>query len=298
MKKKLYALLGAFVLSLATWNPAWAKDVVEIVVPTPPGGAVDMTARSISKALSARGIDNIVSYHPGANGDIALAKTLEKPNTMFVASSANFVFSHLVFDRENIHARDLVLFGPSVTNAMAFYAPLNKDIKTFRDLVSRAREADLPCATSNSHGEIELRNINKQYGTRFVPVPYKGTGQLIPDIVGGHVPCAYDQIAPYAQLQDKVLFLATSGDRAYKAGVPLIGSVLSGYQFVTWYAFGIPKNSALLQNQQVLEAARTWTQIKELIDPMIERSFVVAPTVADLNARAVRETAYYRNLGK
>jgi len=191
-----------------------------------------------------------------------------------------------------------VLFGPSVTNAMAFYAPVNKDIKTFQELIAQARRADLPCATSNSHGEIELRNINKQHGTRFVPVPYKGTGQLIPDVVGGHVQCAYDQIAPYAQLGDKVLFLATSGDRAYKANVPVISSVLPGYQFVTWYAFGIPRNSALLQNQLLLDTARNWTQNKDLIDPMLERSFVVAPVTADLNARAVKETAYYRGLGK
>lgn len=299
MNRKIHELFTAFVMSLAVWNFAWAEPIVELVVPTPPGGAVDMTARAISKALTTDGVENVVVYHPGANGDIALNKVLEKSNTsILIASSANFVFSHLVFDRENIHARDLQLIGPSLTNAMAFYAPLNKEIKTFKDLVARAREKELPCATSNSHGEIELNKINKQYNTHFVSVPYKGTGQLIPDVVGGHVPCAYDQIAPYTQLQDKLLFLATSGDRPYKPTIPTINTVLPGYQFVTWYAVGIPKNSTLLENKKFLAVVRNWTQQKELVDPLTERSFVLGISDLELNARAIKETTHYRNLLK
>lgn len=298
MKKKIYALMTAFMLGLSSFNYALAKDVIEINVPTPPGGAVDMTARALSKSLTESGIDNVVVYHPGANGDIALNKTLEKQNnTILVASSANFVFSHLVFDRENIHARDLQLVGPSVSNAMAFYSPGNKDIKTFRDLIARARQADMPCATSNSHGEIELKQINRQYGTRFVVVPYKGTGQLIPDLVGGHVMCAYDQIAPYTQLQDKVNFLATSSTKPFKTNVPTINTVLPGYQFVTWYAIGIPKNSNLLNDVKFLEATQ-WSKNKDLAAPMIERSFAVEPADTNLNIRAVKETAHYRSLIK
>lgn len=298
MKKKIYALLTAFVLSLSYMDYAMAENVVEIYVPTPPGGAVDMTARSLSKALLGNGYANAVIYQPGANGDIALNKTLEKSNnSILVASSANFVFSHLVFDRENIHARDLQIVGPSVSNAMAFYSP-SKGTKTFKDLIAQARQNDLPCATSNSHGEIELRQINKQYGTRFTAVPYKGTGQLVPDLVGGHVSCAYDQIAPYAQLQDKVNFLATSGTKQFKSTIPLISTVLPGYQFVTWYAFAIPKNSPLLNNKKFLDVARNWNQNKELTDPLVERSFAVEPYDPNLNIRAVKESSHYRNLLK
>lgn len=276
-----------------------AAETINLVVPTPPGGAVDMTARSISKALTKQGYDNVVIYQPGANGDIALSKTLEKPNTsILVASSANFVFSHLVFDRENIHARDLQLIGPSVSNSMAFYAPLSKDIKTLKDLVAKARQSELPCATSNSHGEIELKQMNKQYGTKFIAVPYKGTGQLIPDLVGGHVQCAYDQIAPYSQLQEKVIFLGTSGSTPYKSAIPLISSVLHGYQFVTWYAVGIPKSSTLLNNAKVMEIVREWQNDKDLSGPLVERSFVVMPHNPNLNIRAVKESAHYRNLLK
>lgn len=286
------ALFAAFTFSASA-------ETINLVVPTPPGGAVDITARALSKALTNQGYDNVVVYHPGANGDIALGKALEKPNTsILVASSANFVFSHLVFDRENIHARDLQLFGPSVSNSMAFYAPISKDIKTLKDLVARAKQSELPCATSNSHGEIELKQINKQYGTRFTAVPYKGTGQLIPDLVGGHVQCAYDQIAPYSQLQEKVIFLGTSGNTVYKSSIPLIGSVLPGYHFVTWYAVGVPKSSALLDNAKLIEIVRNWSKDKELSAPLVERSFVVTPTDQDLNIRAVKESAHYRNLLK
>jgi len=299
MKKKFYGLLMAFILSLGSIDYALARDMIEIYVPTPPGGAVDMTARALSKALTNNGYSNVVIYQPGANGDIALNKTLEKSGTsIFVGSSANFVFSHLVVSRENIHARELHLIGPSVSNAMAFYAPNNKSVKTFKDLITLAKQNELPCATSNSHGEVELRQINQQYGTKFTAVPYKGTGQLIPDLVGGHVLCAFDQIAPYAQLQDKVNFLATSGTKMFNPTTPLISNTLPGYRFATWYAFGISKNSPLLNDKKFIEAARKWNQNKELTDPLTERSFVIELDDENLNIRAIRETLYYRNLVK
>jgi tripartite-type tricarboxylate transporter receptor subunit TctC len=299
MKKKLYALLGTFLMSFALWSPAISKEIVEIVVPTPPGGAIDMTARSIAKSLADNGIENIVVYHPGANGDIALGKVLEKPNSsILVASSANFVFSNIVTNRENIYTRDLKLIGPSVSNAMAFYAPLDSNLKTFKDLISHAKIHELPCATSNSHGEIELKRINQQYGTKFTPVPYKGTGQLIPAVLGGHVPCAYDQIAPYAQLQEKVLFLATSGSSQYQKNIPLINTVLASYQFTTWYAVGIPKSSKLLENKKFIETISGWNLNQQLTAPLVERSFVVTPADPDLNIRAEKDTAYYRQLLK
>jgi tripartite-type tricarboxylate transporter receptor subunit TctC len=291
--KKLYFVVATFI-SLGMANLVIA-DTIEIYVPTPPGGAVDMTARSVSKSLTSQGYKNVVMYQPGANGDIALHKVLEKSkNSMLVASSANWVFSHLLANRENIHVKDLQLLGPSVSNAMAFYSPMDKTSDSFQDLIMRARNGNMTCAVSNSHGEIELKQINQRYGTKFVAVPYKGTGQLIPDLIGGHVPCAYDQIAPYTQLQGKVNFLATSGTKSFRNNIPLISSVLPGYSFVSWYAVGIPKTSALLEDKKLL-AALNWTQDQELADPMVERSFVIEISDPNLNARAVRETTQYRN---
>lgn len=295
---KLFKLTILFIF-LTICQVATAKDTIELVVVTPPGGAVDMTARALSKALSDKGIENTVIYHPGANGDIALSKVLSnKDKSILIASAATFVFSNVAANRENIYTKDLELIGPSVTNSMAFFAPSDKSIKSFKELIEKARKKDFPCATSNSHGEVQLTEMNKRFGTKFSNVPYKGTGQLIPDLVGGHVDCAYDQIAPYVSLQDKILMLATSSQHPYKSGIPVIQNEFSGYKFETWYAVGIEKNSKLLKDQTFIETIKNWNKNKELINPMLERSFVTTEYDSKLNQRANIETTYYQNILK
>jgi tripartite-type tricarboxylate transporter receptor subunit TctC len=295
---KLFKFAVIFLI-LVIGQSSFAKDTIELVVPTPPGGAIDLTARALSKALNDKGINNIVIYHPGANGDIALAKVLEnRESRILVASSANFVFSHLVFDRENIHVKDLELIGPSLTNDMAFYVPLNNSIKSFKDLIDRSKKSETPCATSNSHGELQLIEMNNKFGTKFVAVPYKGTGQLMPDLIGGHVDCAFDQIAPYTGVQDKIIILATSGIHPYKVEIPTINKFLPNYFFTNWFAVGIGKNSILLKNDQLIYVLKNWSQDKGLSGPLVEKSFVVASADAALNEKVLKETQHYKKIKK
>jgi len=93
MKEKLFAILTAVVMSFAMVDYSMATEPITLIIPTPPGGAIDSTARAISKSLTARGINNVVSYQPGAAGEIAFDNVLKKrDNVILVASSANFVF--------------------------------------------------------------------------------------------------------------------------------------------------------------------------------------------------------------
>lgn len=280
-------------MSLVVWNFAWAEPV-EIATPLVPGGAVDLTARAISKSMTEAGVENIVTYHPGGNGDIALRHIQQKKdNVVLVASSATFVFSNVVANRDNVWAKQNILVGPTLTNPMVF---LTRDQSTtMQELIDRARKESVPCGVSNAHGDIELRNINQRYKTKFEPVTYKGTGQLVPDILGGHITCAYDQIAPYAGLRDKLNFLAAS--RAWQT-VPGIDKTLPGYHYETWYAAAIPNGSNLLQNREVMKILTGWVQQKDIVQPLLDRSFIVTQPESNLNERAQRESSFYSQIIK
>jgi len=292
MKTKIYKLFTAFVMSLAVCNFAWAEPI-EINTPLVPGGAVDLTARAISKALTEAGIENIVTYKPGGNGDIALQHVLQKQNNVIlVASSATFVFSNVSANRENAHTKQMTLVGPTLTNAMVFLS--SDKSATIKSLIAQAKKESVPCGVSNAHGEIELRRMNKTYGTDFTPVLYKGTGQLIPDLVGGHVRCGYDQIAPYTGLTDRLVFLATS--EPWQKSIPSVGSVLPGYTYHTWYAAAIPNNSNLLNNKKFLTILANWTQNQPIAQPLLDRSFQLIHPSSDLNAQANKETQMYIKL--
>lgn len=300
MKKKLSALFTAFVLSLSLANYAWSSTSIELVVPTPPGGAIDNTARAISKSLQAKGINNVVSYQPGAGGEIAIGAVLKKRNNVIlVASAANFVFLDVSTNQKIRVAENLQLFGPSVTNAMGFVVAPTTQFKTFKDMVDYAKRQELPCGVSNSHGEILLQRINRDYGTKFNPVMYKGTGQMQPNVIGGQLICAFDQTAPYKQLSDKVRWLATSARTSVLNDVPAMNLVLPNFSFDNWYAAGVPMGSNLLNNTVVIDVLQYWQNDREVVQPLVNQGFVVSPTVVNLNSRAQRETdTYIKLLGK
>ena len=84
-----------FLTLLLTATTAFAAPV-NIVISVTPGGAIDLTGRTLSKILSDNGIDNIVTYKPGADGDIAYNYVMaERDNVILAGAAANFVFSHL-----------------------------------------------------------------------------------------------------------------------------------------------------------------------------------------------------------
>ena len=139
-----------------------------------------------------------------------------------------------------------------------------------------------------------LKRINKEYGTKFTPVAYKGTGQMIPNIIGGQLLCAYDQTAPY--INQNVRWLATSAQDPVRAGVPTMASVLPKFSFNSWYASAIPNNSNLLQRSDVIDVLKFWKTDRQAVQSLLDTGFAVAPTSVDLNARASRETEQYRRL--
>jgi tripartite-type tricarboxylate transporter receptor subunit TctC len=299
MKKKLSAILTAIIMSFATVDYSLAKDIIEIVVPTAPGGAVDITARAVSKELTSKGIDNVVVYYPGAGGEIAVGYAVKKKdNVILVASSANFVFLDVATVRPVPIVKAFQLYGPAVTNSMMFVVAPTSEFKSFGEMIALAKKQELPCGVSNTHGEIVLRRINKEYRTKFTPVMYKGTGQMIPNIIGGQLTCAYDQTAPYVAQGDRVQWLATSDKDPVKPGVPTISSVLPKFSFETWYASAIPNDSNLLQRVDIIDALKYWKTNRTVVQSLLDTGFVVSPTTVDLNVRAARETTHYQQLLK
>lgn len=282
-------------IALALSFAAHSAQTIEIVVPISPGGAIDMTARAMSQALTDSGFTNIVTYHPGANGDIALKYVREKKDNVILAgSSATFIFSHVINNRDNIHVQEMQLFGPTVTNAMGFVVGTNSRFKNIRDMITEAKQQDLPCAVSNSHGEIEIRRINHLYGTKFVAIPYAGSSKALPDIIGGHVPCGYDQTAAYVSAGDKIRWLATSQE--VWPDTPALSTVLPKFQFETWYAAAIPNDSNLLTNRSLINIISNWSANPNISESLIGRGFQRSPPKSRLNKDAQNETQMYKDL--
>ncbi len=206
MLKKLIVLaaMAAAALVCAT---APAQDFpnrpVKLVVPWPPGGNVDITARTIQPALSeALGQQVIVDNRPGAGGTIGTAAVIKSPPdgyTLLLGSSGTVtsgpaVFKNLAYDP----LKDLVPVGPIQYVAMVLSAAPKTPVSNFTEYVAYAKakpgQVSIASAGTGSSNHLALELMMHQAKLKLVHIPYKGSGPAINDLLGSQVESMMDQM--------------------------------------------------------------------------------------------------------
>lgn len=289
--KFLLAVSAACSLSFA-----YADKPIEIVLPVTAGGAVDQNARALSQLLTNNNIPNVVTYYPGAEGDIAYrhATTL-RDNVILVGAHSTFVFSHVNNKRKNFYAETLDLYGP-VTVAPQGFLTGPKGFKSYQELVQEAKKKELPCGVSNSTGTVLLMSFNKDHGTKFVPVPYKGSSPLIVDLGGNHIRCGFDTLASHypRHAEKQITILSSSFNN--KISVPLIAQEIPAKKIESWYGFGLPKDGNLSKDPRIISVLKSMSSNKEALAQLIDQGYSPAKLNPDLNAEVVRQTEYYTKI--
>jgi tripartite-type tricarboxylate transporter receptor subunit TctC len=115
-------------------------------------------------------------------------------------------------------------------------------------------------APSHMAGEL----FNSLAGTKMVHVPYKGSGAVLHDLVGGHVDVSFGGLAaamPFVQDGKLKLLGVTSSKRSPGApDTPTISETLSGYEVLSWFGLlapaSTPKPIVDLLNAEVVKICR------------------------------------------
>ena len=181
---------------------AYPNRSVRLVVPFPPGGAPDATARAIAKQLEIQMSQNfVIDNRAGANGIIAydlVAKAAPDGYTLAFATPSfatnPSTYRKLPYDA----SRD---FAP-ITNAASGSGSLilvNPAIpaRTIQELIALAKNPDSrlsygsPGIGNTVHLATEL--FNQSAGTHLLHVPYKGTAALLTALVGGEIQVSFVQ---------------------------------------------------------------------------------------------------------
>ena len=176
---------------------------VRIVVPWPPGGNVDFTARTVQSALSdALGQQVVVDNRPGAGGTIGsaqVAKASPDGYTLLLGSSGTISAAPAVYKIVPYDPlKDFVAIGPIQYVPMVLTAAPKTPMKTYAELLSYIKTKNAPVTVasagngSSNHLAIEL--FMYQTGLKLLHVPYKGSGPAIADLLGGQVEIMIDQL--------------------------------------------------------------------------------------------------------
>ena len=231
--------------------PAMAQDypvrTVTLVVPYPPGGGVDVLARVVAEKLSgAIGQQVIVDNRVGGSGLVgtrALIRSAPDGYTLFLGHTGSIsinpsLYTHAGFDPR----KDFTPIGLFASMPVALLAHPTFSAKTIGEVVALAKKegGKLNIGTSavGTGGYLSAELFKSIAGVQATIVPYKGTAQLMNDLLGGHVPVAFGVLPPamgnlaagtlrgIAVLDKKRFSLLPNVPTSHESGLPGFESVL------------------------------------------------------------------------
>ena len=243
------SLVLAFALgSTGVAAQEFPNRAVRIVVPWPPSGNVDITARTIAPALAdALGQQVIVENRAGAGGTIgstAVVKSAADGYTLLLGSSGTVTVAPAVFKTIGYDPlKDFTTVGAIQFVPLVLTAAMKTPVASFAEFVaySRAKPAQVSIASagngSSNHLAIEL--LMRQANLQLVHVPYKGSGPAITDLLGSQVETMMDQLnASIGHIREgrmKALAVTSRGRSPSLPGVPTLDELgVTGYEASTF----------------------------------------------------------------
>ena len=250
------ALASALVLSLAggsAFAQAWPGRPISLIVPFPAGGTTDVLARAVGQELSkSLGQPVVVESKPGAGATLGadfVAKSKPDGYTLLMGAVhhtiATSVYKKLPYDFQKDFAPvttvalvpNVLVVNPSV--------PAN----SVQQLLALAK-AEPGKLTYGSNGNGTGQHlIGAQFegmgGVKLLHVPYKGSGPLTVDLLGGQITMSFDTITPVLpQVKAgklKALAVTTLKRSAALPDVPTLDeSGLKGFDLGTWFGILAP----------------------------------------------------------
>lgn len=248
-----FAILGFSISSLALAQ-SFPDRPITLVVPNPPGGLVDTSARLLSEPLTrVIGEPVIVDNKPGASGNTAyqyVAKAKPDGYTLLISYSGYHVGNPALFDKlpwDPIKDFSPIALLTVSTNVIAVHpsVPVN-NLKEFI-AYAKANPGKLNYASqgNGSVSHIGTEIFKQTTGVDMVHVPYKGSGPAIQDVLAGQVQVFIS--TPPSVMQHvqsgKLKGLAVTGKYRHP-GMPNVPTTaeagLPSFQLESWVALYAP----------------------------------------------------------
>lgn len=239
----------------AVWAQAWPARPVNLIVPFPAGGTTDVLARALGQELSkSLGQPVVVENRPGAGATLGadhVAKAKPDGYTLLMGAVhhtiATSVYRRLGYDFQKDLAPITVV--AVVPNVLVVHPQV--PAKTVQELLAQARAQPGKLAYGSNGAGTGQHLIGAQFesmgGVQLLHVPYKGSGPLTTDLLGGQIAMSFDTVTPVLPhiKAGKLRALAVTTARRSVAlpDVPTLDEAgLKGFDMGTW--FGVLASAA------------------------------------------------------
>jgi tripartite-type tricarboxylate transporter receptor subunit TctC len=232
---------------------SWPSRPLRVIVPFPPGGAIDAMTRLLAPNLSdALGQPVVVENRAGAGGTIgteAAARSADQ-HTLLMVSMAHAVNPSL-YPRLPYDSADLVAVAPVAVVPNILVVPASSPIRDVPGLIVAAKRkpGELTYASAGNGTSIHLAGalFCAKAKVDLTHVPYRGSGPAIADLLGSRVDAMFDSItssAPHiADGRLRVLAATTSKRAQAYPDLPTVAEAgVPGYAVDPWFVMLAPRD--------------------------------------------------------
>lgn len=266
-------ILAGVAGSVAAQN--YPLKAVRIINPFSPGGSLDLVSRLLAKGMTGDlGQQYIVENRPGAGGSIGIELVAKSPPdgyTLLMVQSSITVNPSL---QKKVPYDPVKDFEPvSKVSSYMFYVVAHPSLpaRSVKELIAlgKARPGQINYASvgvgSGTHLAGEL--FGHMAGIKLVHIPYKGTGQVMPDLLGGQIALTFGStsVVPHVK-QGKLIALGVTGAKrsAVLPNAPTLDeSGLKGYEVTAWNAMFAPAGTPQAIVQRLNEQVRKHMGLQE-----------------------------------
>jgi len=275
---------------------------VRMVVPFAPGGSTDVLARIVGQKLTERsGQPVIIENRAGAGGNIGAEQvTRSAPDgyTLLLGGVPHAISASLYSKLPYDLARDLAAVAEIASFPSAIVLHPSLPANSVKELIALARarpgRLSFGSAGSGSPNHLSLELFKTMAGVKMVHVPYKGSGQLVGDLLAGQVQLASMGLpvaVPHVH-SGKLRAIAVTG-AARSSLLPEVPTVseaaLPGFEVTSWYGVfapaGLPADIVAKLNSEIGSAV-TAAEVKERLAALGAEPSVKSP---DQFGRYVRQ---------
>ncbi len=302
--------LALFAAAAAAHAQAYPAQPIKLVVPFPAGGTTDVLARALGQKL-AEEIKQpvIIENKPGAGATIGaeyVARAKPDGYTLLMGAVHHTIATTFYKSLRYDFAKD---FAPITTVAMVpnvLVVNNNVGVRSVQQLIDKAKGSPGKLSFgSNGVGtgqHLIGERLQLMAGVKLLHVPYKGSGPLTTDLLGGQVDMSFDTITtvlPYIKEKKLTALAVTTASRSQALpDVPTLDQAgLKGFDAGTWFGIlapaGTPDNTVSYLNQHMAKIIQSDAFRKDMEKIGAD---VIGDTPQQMQARIADDTGRYAKL--